>query len=137
MGGTVRPEQLTMRATTFAILLFLSIFSLIQRAKSSPQNHFLRSLRSSKDLQRILRSSQPSLDGSDDHEDPDQFLRDLRTTGHFLRSLRSSEEDGAYGHFLRSLRSNHDFMRMVRRSDGHFLRSLRDTAYVQDSAGEN
>ena len=43
--GTVRPEQLTMRATTFAILLFLSIFSLIQRAKSSPQSKkLLRSM---------------------------------------------------------------------------------------------
>ena len=116
-------------------------------------DHFLRALRGSKDLQRILRSSQPPMEAIEPEDD--EFLRDLRTTGHFLRSLRSlpADEDGPSGHFLRSLRysifcaftivfltvlscdlcrSAHDFMRMVRRSDGHFLRSLRDANTVGD-----
>lgn len=70
-------------------------------------DHFLRALRGSKDLQRILRSSQPPLqDQMDVEPDDDEFMRDLRTTGHFLRSLRSlpADEDGPSGHFLRSLR---------------------------------
>ena len=63
--------------------------------------HFLRTLRGSKDLQRILRSSlQPNPIDDDDEE----FPRGLRTTGHFLRSLRSPDAADLGGHFLRSLR---------------------------------
>merc|ERR1712029_625774 len=143
--GTVRKEKLTMRAVIVAlILLFSSRSLLVTRADSvSPQNshflrslrsssedhfmralrsaHFLRTLRGSKDLQRILRRSalQPY------NDDDEEFPRGLRTTAHFLRSLRSPEADLG-SHFLRSLRSAQEFMRMVR-SDGHFLRSLRDS----------
>merc|ERR1712241_670072 len=130
--GTVRKEKLTMRAVIVAlILLFSSRSLLVTRADSvSPQNshflrslrsssedhfmralrsaHFLRTLRGSKDLQRILRRS--ALPPNNPHDDDEEFPRGLRTTAHFLRSLRSAQE----------------FMRMVR-SDGHFLRSLRDT----------
>merc|ERR1711860_280614 len=125
--GTVRIEKLTMRAAAklvALILLFSSGSLLVTRADSvSPQNshflrslrsgerasedhfmralrsaHFLRTLRGSKDLQRILRSSsslQPN------PIDDDEFPRGLRTTGHFLRSLRSPDADLG-GHFLRS-----------------------------------
>jgi len=132
------------------ILLFSSGSLLVTRADSvSPQNshflrslrsgerasedhfmralrsaHFLRTLRGSKDLQRILRSSSSLQPNPID--DDEEFPRGLRTTGHFLRSLRSPDADLG-GHFLRSLRSAREFMRMVR-SDGHFLRSLRDTS---------
>merc|ERR1712062_600183 len=151
--GTVRIEKLTMRAAAklvALILLFSSGSLLVTRADSvSPQNshflrslrsgerasedhfmcalrsaHFLRTLRGSKDLQRILRSSS-SLQPNPIDDDDEEFPRGLRTTGHFLRSLRSPDADLG-GHFLRSLRSAREFMRMVR-SDGHFLRSLRDT----------
>merc|ERR1711988_64303 len=145
--GTVRKEKLTMRAVIVAlILLFSSRSLLVTRADSvSPQNrhflrslrsssedhfmralrsaHFLRTLRGSKDLQRILRRS--ALQPNNPHDDDEEFPRGLRTTAHFLRSLRSPEADLG-SHFLRSLRSAQEFMRMVR-SDGHFLRSLRDT----------
>merc|ERR1711992_477815 len=143
--GTVRKEKLTMRAVIVAlILLFSSRSLLVTRADSvSPQNshflrslrsssedhfmralrsaHFLRTLRGSKDLQRILRRSALQPNNDDDEE----FPRGLRTTAHFLRSLRSPEADLG-SHFLRSLRLAQEFMRMVR-SDGHFLRSLRDS----------
>merc|ERR1712062_171473 len=143
--GTVRKEKLTMRAVIVAlILLFSSRSLLVTRADSvSPQNshflrslrsssedhfmralrsaHFLRTLRGSKDLQRILRRSALQPNNDDDEE----FPRGLRTTAHFLRSLRSPEADLG-SHFLRSLRSAQEFMRMVR-SDGHFLRSLRES----------
>merc|ERR1712223_233325 len=143
--GTVRKEKLTMRAVIVALILLFSSRSLLEtRADSvSPQNshflrslrsssedhfmralrsaHFLRTLRGSKDLQRILRRSALQPNNDDDEE----FPRGLRTTAHFLRSLRSPE--AALGsHFLRSLRSAQEFMRMVR-SDGHFLRSLRES----------
>merc|ERR1712062_799833 len=145
MGLTVRKEKLTMRAVIVAlILLFSSRSLLVTRADSvSPQNshflrslrsssedhfmralrsaHFLRTLRGSKDLQRILRRSALQPNNDDDEE----FPRGLRTTAHFLRSLRSPEADLG-SHFLRSLRSAQEFMRMVR-SDGHFLRSLRES----------
>merc|ERR1711953_1667532 len=146
--GTVRIEKLTMRAAAklvALILLFSSGSLLVTRADSvSPQNshflrslrsgerasedhfmralrsaHFLRTLRGSKDLQRILRRSALQPNNDDDEE----FPRGLRTTAHFLRSLRSPEADLG-SPFLRSLRSAQEFMRMVR-SDGHFLRSLR------------
>merc|ERR1712062_678309 len=143
--GTVRKEKLTMRAVIVAlVLLFSSRSLLVTRADSvSPQNshflrslrsssedhfmralrsaHFLRTLRGSKDLQRILRRSALQPNNDDDEE----FPRGLRTTAHFLRSLRSPEADLG-SHFLRSLRSAQEFMRMVR-SDGHFLRSLRES----------
>merc|ERR1711953_1261000 len=142
--GTVRIEKLTMRAAAklvALILLFSSGSLLVTRADSvSPQNshflrslrsgerasedHFMRALRGSKDLQRILRSSSSLQPNPID--DDEEFPRGLRTTGHFLRSLRSPDADLG-GHFLRSLRSAREFMRMVR-SDGHFLRSLRDTS---------
>merc|ERR1711953_733171 len=148
--GTVRKEKLTMRAVIVAlILLFSSRSLLVTRADSvSPQNshflrslrssegaseghfmralrsaHFLRTLRGSKDLQRILRRS--ALPPNNPHDDDEEFPRGLRTTAHFLRSLRSPEADLG-SHFLRSLRSAQEFMRMVR-SDGHFLRSLRES----------
>merc|ERR1712004_800200 len=137
--GTVRIEKLTMRAAAklvALILLFSSGSLLVTRADSvSPQNshflrslrsssedhfmralrsaHFLRTLRGSKDLQRILRRSALQPNNDDDEE----FPRGLRTTAHFLRSLRSPEADLG-SHFLRSLRSAQEFMRMVR-SDGH------------------
>merc|ERR1712095_8102 len=155
--GTVRKEKLTMRAVIVAlILLFSSRSLLVTRADSvSPQNshflrslrsssedhfmralrsaHFLRTLRGSKDLQRILRRS--ALQPNNPHDDDEEFPRGLRTTAHFLRSLRSPEADLG-SHFLRSLRSAQEFMRMVR-SDGHFLRSLRDTPdTVQEPTNE-
>ena len=63
--------------------------------------HFLRTLRGSKDLQRILRRS--ALQPNNPHDDDEEFPRGLRTTAHFLRSLRSPEADLG-SHFLRSLR---------------------------------
>merc|ERR1712004_197804 len=122
--GTVRIEKLTMRAAAklvALILLFSSGSLLVTRADSvSPQNshflrslrsgsedhfmralrsaHFLRTLRGSKDLQRILRSSlQPN------PIDDEEFPRGLRTTGHFLRSLRSPDAADLGGHFLSPL----------------------------------
>merc|ERR1711953_1350392 len=139
----VRKEKLTMRAVIVALILLFSSRSLLEtKADSvSPQNshflrslrsssedhfmralrsaHFLRTLRGSEDLQRILRRS--ALQPNNPHDE--EFPRGLRTTAHFLRSLRSPEADLG-SHFLRSLRSAQEFMRMVR-SDGHFLRSLR------------
>merc|ERR1711884_665119 len=131
--GTVRKEKLTMRAVIVALILLFSSRSLmVTRADSvSPQNshflrslrsssedhfmralrsaHFLRTLRGSKDLQRILRRS--ALQPNNPHDDDEKFPRGLRTTAHFLRSLRSPEADLG-SHFLRSLRSAQEFMRM-------------------------
>merc|ERR1711993_178545 len=104
--GTVRKEKLTMRAVIVAlILLFSSRSLLVTRADSvSPQNshfprslrssgedhfmralrsaHFLRTLRGSKDLQRILRRS--ALQPNNPQDDDEEFRRGLRTTAHFL-----------------------------------------------------